>query len=100
MQSTLAVKSQPGTTLTVLTVALWLLVVASALLVVDTTHGARLSYFQLESLRREAAELEVQRGQYLLEQSTWAAYSRVEKLAQTKLSMRVPEPAEIIMVAP
>ena len=100
MQNTLAVKSQPGTTLLFVTVALWVLVAASALLVVKTTHNARLSYFQLESLRREAAELEVQRGQYLLEQSTWAAYSRVEKLAQQKLNMLVPEPAEIVMVTP
>lgn len=100
MQNTLAVTSQPSTTLLILTVVLWVLVAASALLVVKTTHGARLSYFQLESLRREAADLEVQRGQYLLEQSTWAAYSRVEKLAQQQLNMRVPEPAEIVMVTP
>lgn len=80
--------------------ALWLLVAVSALLVVSSTHRARLSFYELESLRRQAAELEVQRGQYLLEQSTWAAYTRVEKLAQDKLKMRLPEPAEIVMVRP
>lgn len=80
--------------------ALWLLVAASALAVVSSTHRARLSFFELESLRRQAAELEVQRGQYLLEQSTWAAYTRVEKLAQDKLKMRLPEPGEIVMVQP
>lgn len=100
MQNPIAINEQPSPALVLVTVLLWALMAVSALLVVSTTHKARLAFFQLESLRREAAELDVQRGQYLLEQSTWAAYSRIEKLATDRLHMRLPEPAEIIMVQP
>ena len=96
----MANQAQAAGWLIVAVVLLWLAVIASALKVVGVTHQARLSFFELESLRREAQDLEIQRGQYLLEQSTWAAYSRVENLAQKKLDMRLPEPTDIVMVAP
>lgn len=81
-------------------VALWLLVLASALAVVASTHEVRRQVDQLETLRREAVELEVVWGQYLLEQSTWAAYSRIERLAVDELDMQVPEAEQIVMVTP
>lgn len=100
MSNPMANTAQPKGLLITVVIALWLAVTVSALLVVGSTHQARLSFFELESLRREAQELEIQRGQYLLEQSTWAAYSRVENLAHKKLGMRLPEPEDIVMVAP
>lgn len=84
--------------LLVLTAVLWVLVVVSALLVVGVTQDVRLRTGQLEVLRREAAELDVQWGQYLLEQSTWASYSRVEKIAREELDMVEPGPEQIILV--
>ena len=39
-------------------------------------------------------------GRLLLEQSTWTAHSRIEALATGQLQMRIPEPAEVQMVAP
>lgn len=77
---------------------LWLAVVFSSLGVVSSTHEGRLRLNQLEILRREAAQLQVEWGQYLLEQSTWAAYSRIEQIAINKLQMQVPETQHIIMV--
>ncbi|CDF85851.1 cell division protein FtsL [Pseudomonas sp. QL9] len=47
---------------------------------------------------RDKAQAEY--GRLVLEQSTWTAYSRIEMLATEQLKMRVPDPAEIIMVAP
>jgi len=47
---------------------------------------------------RDKAQAEY--GRLVLEQSTWTAYSRIETLATEQLKMRVPDPAEIIMVAP
>ena len=70
---------------------LWLAVVFSSLGVVSSTHEGRLRLNQLETLRREAARLQVEWGQYLLEQSTWAAYSRIEQIATNKLQMQVPK---------
>lgn len=77
---------------------LWLLVVGSALGVVASTHEVRKQVNGLETLRRQAAQLQVEWGQYLLEQSTWGAYSRVETIAAQKLDM-IPATAEqIVMV--
>jgi cell division protein FtsL len=36
----------------------------------------------------------------ILEQSTWTAHSRIETLASEQLKMRIPEAAEVRMVAP
>lgn len=47
---------------------------------------------------RDKAQAEY--GRLVLEQSTWTAYSRIETLATEQLKMRVPDPAEVIMVAP
>ncbi|MDO3382798.1 cell division protein FtsL [Gilvimarinus algae] len=82
----------------VLVALLWLACLISALAVVSVTQQVRRETDRLESLRRESAELEVQWGQYLLEQSTWASYSRVEKKAREELDMHVPEAEHIILV--
>ncbi|WP_068829575.1 cell division protein FtsL [Pseudomonas sp. BMS12] len=39
-------------------------------------------------------------GRLVLEQSTWTAHNRIETLATEQLHMRIPEPAEVQMVAP
>src|SRR5690625_6257832 len=81
-------------------VVLWLLVMASALAVVASTQEVRQRVDALQTLRREAVELEVVWGQYLLEQSTWAAYGRIERIAENDLAMKVPEAEQIVMVRP
>ncbi len=82
----------------VLLVVLWLAVLASALGVVRSTHEARVQLNQLEVLRREATQLHVQWGQYLLEHSAWSAYSRIEKEATEKLHMVIPKGEQLVMV--
>lgn len=77
---------------------LWVMVVVSALGVVASTQVVRRDVNELETLRREASHLQVQWGQYLLEQSTWAAYSRVEQAATSELNMMAPTPENIVMV--
>lgn len=77
---------------------LWLGVIASALAVVASTQVVRRDVNELEVLRREAGQLQVQWGQYLLEQSTWAAYGRVETAALSELNMMAPRPEDIIMI--
>lgn len=79
-------------------VALWLAVVASALAVVRATHEARQLTNRLAKAETEAAELQVQRGQYLLERSAWGAYSRVESMASEKLNMALPAAEQIIVI--
>ena len=40
--------------------------------------------------------LDVEWGQLQLEQSTWAAHARIEKIAKERLQMKAPQPAQII----
>jgi len=77
---------------------LWLLVLVSALAVVASTQQVRRQTDELETLRRQASQLQVQWGQYLLERSTWAAYGRVEAIATSELNMKAPVSDEIIMI--
>lgn len=77
---------------------LWLLNVVSAVAVVSVTQDVRKNIGGLEQLRLESAQLQVQWGQYLLEQSTLASFSRIETQAVEKLGMQVPDPEQIILV--
>lgn len=79
-------------------ILIWALVVVSALMVVGVTQDVRQRIGKLEILKRESAELDVQWGQYLLEQSTWASYVRVQREAEASLDMHVPSSEHIILV--
>jgi len=81
-----------------LVMLLWLLVLMSALSVVYSVFDSRVKFNALESLRAEHTLLHVTWGQYLLEESTWASYGRVENIATERLSMKVPEPRQMILV--
>ncbi len=74
------------------------LVVASALGVISAQHQARKLYSELEREQARARALEVEWGQLQLEQSTWAAHARVEKLAREKLGMNLPAPGRVLVV--
>jgi len=82
----------------VLLVFLWLSVIGSALGVIYSAHTARGAINQLTLLKREAQQLHVEWGQYLLEQSAWSAYSRIEQQAEEELHMRVPTGERLVMV--
>lgn len=84
----------------VLLVVLWVLVLISAIGVVYSTYLSRQFFNELESLKREENELQVEWGQLLLEKSTWSGQVRVERLAQKKLNMHSPDPAAVTMVKP
>jgi cell division protein FtsL len=81
-----------------LVAALWVAVIVSSLALVYSTFDSRVKFNELENLRREQNRLRVEWGQYLLEESTWAEYGRVEKLANEKLDMKVPDMENIILL--
>lgn len=81
-----------------LLVGAWLSAVGSAMGVVHSTHEARKATQKLETLRREASTLRVTSGRFLLEKSSWSAYSRVEKIAFEELKMKLPETDKTILV--
>jgi cell division protein FtsL len=77
---------------------LWLALIASSLAVVVVTYESRAEFNYLEDLKREQNKLQVILGQYLLEESTWASFNRIEKIASERLQMQVPKAERIIMI--
>lgn len=77
---------------------LWVFIMASGIGVIYSTHLSRQLFSELESKRRTVSELHVEWGQYLLEQSTWASYSRVERVAAEQLNMKHPAPQDMVVI--
>lgn len=83
-----------------LPMALALLVLASAIGVVVTKHQSRKLFVELEALNGERDELNIDWGRLQLEQSTWSTHGRIEQVARERLDMRLPTPAETMIVVP
>lgn len=81
-----------------LNTVLLLFVVLSALGVVAAQHESRQLFNELEREQERMRQLEVEWGQLQLEQSTWAAHARVERIARDRLGMRAPAPGQTIAV--
>ncbi|WIM05389.1 MAG: cell division protein FtsL [Candidatus Nitricoxidivorans perseverans] len=77
---------------------LLLIAVACAVATVASNHRARKLFAELEKEQSRMQALEVEWGQLQLEQSTWAAHARVEKVAREKLGMKPPAPGRIVSV--
>ena len=85
----------PGMTLiTVLLLAL----LVSGISVIYTTFKNRSMLNELQQLRNQRNELQVQWGQLLIEQSTFSLDSRIERKAIEELQMIVPEFSDVVMV--
>lgn len=79
---------------------LLVLVVISALAVVDSTHRARERFNHLQEMQRQEWALDEEWERLLLEQSTWAAHERVNQIAETKLDMVTPDPRRSTLFLP
>ena len=79
-------------------VVLLLSVVLSALGVIYSSYKSRQLFAEYQQLNREAVRLDEEWGRLLLEQSTWASPSRVERVAKSELKMVVPDADHIVVV--
>lgn len=77
---------------------LWVSVLASAAGVIYAKHRSRALFVELQALNRERDDLETQWGQLQLEQSAWSTHGFVERVANAKLAMDLPAPAEVKIV--
>ncbi|MBX2857927.1 MAG: cell division protein FtsL [Cellvibrionaceae bacterium] len=77
---------------------LWVACFFTAMAAVYSSFESRQAMQQLELLRRDADRMSVISGQYMLEISSWGAYSRVEKIAKKELKMVSPETAQTVLV--
>jgi cell division protein FtsL len=83
-----------------LTVALWLLVLASAFAVVYVSHTARNAFIEWQALLDAAQSADVEWGRLLIEKSSSSSYSRLEGLAKEQLHMSVPTGERMILLKP
>lgn len=93
-------ESKPGMVRLLSLGLLWCAVLGSALAVVLVSHLCRQLYSELAVLEQQANEHQVEWGQYLLEQSSWASLSRIEQVARERLGMRAPDEDELRVVRP
>lgn len=79
---------------------LWGVLLVSAVGVVWTRHETRSLFIQLQGLHVERDQLDIEWGQYKIEQSAWATHGRVEQTARDGLKMVIPRPEEVQLVKP
>jgi len=77
---------------------LLLIVIMASLSVVTSQHQARKSFLALQQEKERAQQMEVEWGQLQLEQSTWAAPARIEKIAAQHLQMQQPKNGQVVLI--
>ena len=82
------------------TIALAIVVLGSALIVVETKQENRNLVHELEQLRQEKARLETEWAQLQLEEATLATHARVEQISREKLGMTEPRDTQIVKAQP
>lgn len=77
---------------------LLLAVVASGIAVVWARHQDRTAFVQLSKLQSQRDALNVEFGQFEIEQATWASPSRIETIARGQLGMISPPASSVEMI--
>lgn len=78
--------------------ALILLILVTALSVVGLRHQSRQSFAELQALRAEHDQLNIEWGRLLLEQGAWSQHQRVEKIARSRLAMQLPDSSQVVVI--
>lgn len=74
------------------------LLVTSALMVVQAAYDYRRLFNDHQVLVHQWDEMQIEWGQLLLEQSVWAGHHRIENKARQDLGMMIPEHKQIEIV--
>ena len=77
---------------------LWVAVLASATCVIYARHQARDLFVRLERLNADRDALEMEWGRLQLEQSAWSSHAFVERVANAKLKMGLPQTQDVRIV--
>ena len=77
-----------------------LVVLASSLGVIYAKHQSRKLFVELDILKKERDEMNVEWGQLQLELSTLATHGRIEQTAKKRLRMVTPEYEQVLIVRP
>ena len=79
---------------------LWLAVLGSSVQVIYARHKARDLFVHLEKLNAERDSLEMEWGRLQLDQSYWPSHAFVERVANAKLQMNLPQTRDVRIVRP
>jgi cell division protein FtsL len=79
---------------------LWLAVLGSAVQVIYARHKARDLFVRLERVNAERDSLDMEWGRLQLEQSYWSSNAFVERVANAKLRMTLPQTRDVRIVRP
>jgi cell division protein FtsL len=79
---------------------LWLAVLGSSMQVIYARHKARALFVQLEKLNAQRDSLDMEWGRLQLEQSYWSSHAFVERVANAKLQMSLPQTRDVRIVRP
>jgi cell division protein FtsL len=66
--------------------------------VVTSQHVSRTLYSDLQKEQKSQHQLDVEYGQLMLEQGTWGAHALIEKAAETRLGMHIPDPRQVQVI--
>jgi len=91
---------KPGRLMLLVLPLLWVAVLVSAIGVVSVRNEARSLFIGLERLSAERDRLNIEWGQLQLELSAWSNHGFVERVANDKLRMNLPQPTEVQIVTP
>ncbi|WP_455207550.1 cell division protein FtsL [Kaarinaea lacus] len=75
-------------------------VMVSAFQVIYIKHQNRQAFVELQKLAQQHDRMETEWGQLQLEQATWAAHGRVEKIANNELEMVIPPAGSVSIIKP
>lgn len=75
-----------------------LTVLLSALSIIFVTHTSRVLYATYQRHLTEKNRLYVERGQLLLERSTWMMQADVQRIAERKLGMIIPDHHSVVVI--
>jgi cell division protein FtsL len=79
---------------------LWLAVLGTAVQVIYARHKARDMFVHLEKLNGDRDSLDMEWGRLQLEQSYWSSHAFVERVANAKLQMNLPQTRDVRIVRP
>ncbi len=74
--------------------------IVTAIGVVNARHQHRQLFVQPTKLEHAGDELNIDFGRLQLEQATWAEANRIDQIARTRLGMKFPETADIVVIRP
>jgi cell division protein FtsL len=83
-----------------LNLILLVIAIVSALGTVSSQHRARKLFVALEKEQQRAKQLDVEYSQLQLEVGTWAMNARIEKIASSRLNLRIPDPSRVQLLVP